>query len=290
MIKYQKTKTIACRDNDKSANAISGNFVYGCKDNNVQSFCAYCYVNRFTRNKVYINTNTDEILEQCDLWVQNKPLIKTPDQVHPNLYLVDIGCSTDVNQYYNKYDWIYVFDWFKNHPRLGATFATKWVNTKLLQYESDSLRVRMSLMPESLRVKLEHGTSPIDKRIKFLNDLSNNFETHINLSPIVYYDGWLQDYEVLFQDIEKNTSNEFKQQMKAECIFLTSNEFLHNKNIERGLLEAESLLWRPEIQESKISQYGGDNVRYEHIFKNQLIKQFKELYEKYFRNTIRYIF
>jgi hypothetical protein len=28
----------------------------------------------------------------------------------------------------------YVFDYFKKHPKLAATFATKWVNTKLLDY------------------------------------------------------------------------------------------------------------------------------------------------------------
>lgn len=291
-LKYQKTKTVRCRDDFKSSNAISGNFVYGCKNNDNQSFCAYCYVNRNTRDFVYVNTNTDELLEQCDLWVKDKPLIKIPDQVHPTLYMIDIGCSTDVNQYWNKYNWIYVFDWFKNHPRLGATFATKWVNTKLLDYEPNKkIRVRMSLMPESLRQKVEKGTSPILNRIKFLNDLvKSNYDTHINLSPIIYYDGWLQDYEKLFQDIEKHTQINFKQQMFAECIFLTHNEKLHLINSNRDLKDAEELLWRSDIQEAKVSQYGGNNVRYQWQFKNELIEQFTELYESYFGKTIRYIF
>jgi DNA repair photolyase len=56
-----------------------------------------------------------------------------------------------------------VFD-FKKHPKLAATFATKWVNTKLLDYVPENkIRVRMSLMPEKMRAILENGTSPIKK-------------------------------------------------------------------------------------------------------------------------------
>jgi hypothetical protein len=54
-------------------------------------------------------------------------------------------------------------DYFK-HPKLAATFATKWVNTKLLDYVPENkIRVRMSLMPEKMRAILENGTSPIIK-------------------------------------------------------------------------------------------------------------------------------
>jgi DNA repair photolyase len=58
-----------------------------------------------------------------------------------------------------------VFDYFKKHPKLAATFATKWVNTKLLDYVPENkIRVRMSLMPEKMRAILENGTSPIIKK------------------------------------------------------------------------------------------------------------------------------
>jgi DNA repair photolyase len=57
-----------------------------------------------------------------------------------------------------------VFDYFKKHPKLAATFA-KWVNTKLLDYVPENkIRVRMSLMPEKMRAILENGTSPIIKK------------------------------------------------------------------------------------------------------------------------------
>jgi hypothetical protein len=50
-------------------------------------------------------------------------------------------------------------------------------------------------------------------------------------------------------------------------------------------------MWVPSIQEEKISQYGGNNVRYKHQFKSELIKRFKEVFVKHFdEEQIRYIF
>jgi DNA repair photolyase len=47
----------------------------------------------------------------------------------------------------------------------SSYFATKWVNTKLLDYVPENkIRVRMSLMPEKMRAILENGTSPIIKK------------------------------------------------------------------------------------------------------------------------------
>jgi spore photoproduct lyase len=79
-----------------------------------------------------------------------------------------------------------VFDYFKKHPKLAATFATKWVNTKLLDYVPENkIRVRMSLMPEK-RAILENGTSH-NKRVQFLEKLFQaGYSTHINFSPIIY--------------------------------------------------------------------------------------------------------
>jgi spore photoproduct lyase len=56
-------------------------------------------------------------------------------------------------------------------------------------------------------------------------------------------------------------------------------------------ITGEDLIWRPDIQESKISQYGGENLRYQHTLKAEYIKEFTKLHNKIIPwNTIRYIF
>ena len=53
----------------------------------------------------------------------------------------------------------------------------------------------------------------------------------------------------------------------------------------------EKDLWVPGKQEAKISQYGGENVRYKLGLKSEYIEQFKELHNSNVPwNKIRYIF
>ena len=78
--------------------------------------------------------------------------------------------------------------------------------------------------------------------------------------------------------------------VKAEVIFLTHNEKRHLYNLENNI-PGEELMWTPEIQEVKTSQYGGKNVRYRYDLKAEYIKDFINLHDKIIPwNTIRYIF
>ena len=53
----------------------------------------------------------------------------------------------------------------------------------------------------------------------------------------------------------------------------------------------EKELWTPNIQETKVSQYGGKNVRYNYQLKREYIKDFVDLHDKIIPwNKIRYIF
>jgi len=49
--------------------------------------------------------------------------------------------------------------------------------------------------------------------------------------------------------------------LKAEIIFLTHNEALHEVNL-RWHPKAEEWLWRPDLQQKKLSQNGMWNLRY----------------------------
>lgn len=286
-IKHQKTKTVQCKVNGRSANITTANFILGCEAGCSKS---YCYVARWNRPKIYINTNYQDILDSCDQWVNKQIWPKVPDQTDDVYYTADIGCSTDVSYYWNKYGWLKVFDWFKDHPKLKATFATKFVNNKLLEYNPEyKVRIRFSMMPQIMSDILEPNTAKIHSRIKAVDRfIEAGYDVHINLSPIVVYNEWLEDYKELFQNISGGIRNIDK--VKFECIFLTHNKELH----ERNLLiypESETVLWKPEIQEDKKSQYGGDNIRYQWQLKNIFINEFKSVFSQYFDiGKIRYIF
>ena len=280
-IKHQITKTLVTRDNTRSSDAIAPNFIYGCLGGCMNS---YCYVGRFNNDKVYINDNLDQILNSINKWTDNKIFPKVPNQIDDIYYCIDIGCSTDVPLHGKFYDWQKVFDYFNEHPKLKSTFATKYP-TKFKDYNlvKDKHRIRISLMPQKISSILEPNTDKIIDRINMIPILQEKMEVHINFSPIVYYDTWLEDYEQLFQELYCRDIS-----VKCECIFLTYNE---NQAISQTDNEIKSLLYNPKIQESKNSQYAADNLRYEWQLKNELISQFKQLYSNYFPiENIRYIF
>ena len=85
-------------------------------------------------------------------------------------------------------------------------------------------------MPESMRYKHEPNTSTILERIKAIDIfIEAGYDVHINFSPIIVTDTWLQDYEELFNLVNNNVVN--KNVVFAECIFLTHNvKKTHNKS------------------------------------------------------------
>jgi spore photoproduct lyase len=114
------------------------------------------------------------------------------------------------------------------------------------------------------------------------------YEVHINFSPVVITDTWLDDYRDLFMLVDEHVTN--KDKVKCEVIFLTHNEKKHNYNLANDI-SGEDMLWRPEIQENKISGNGELNIRYQHKLKSEYIYQFKALHGIILPwNTIRYIF
>ena len=173
-----------------------------------------------------------------------------------------------------------------------GTAATKYVNKKLLDYNANrKVRIRFSIMPQVLADKLEPNTSKIIDRIKAVNDFYEaGYDVHLNYSPIIMYDDFVKDYTNLFQLVDSIVDSSIKDKVKAECIFLTHNKDMHKHNIDNNT-KGEDLLWNPELQEDKTSQYGGKNIRYNRFYKEKYIKTFRHmLNENISWQKIRYIF
>jgi spore photoproduct lyase len=278
----QSTKTLKTRDNGRSSDAISPNFIYGCLGGCMKS---YCYVGRYNHDKVYVNTNVFNILSSVNNWVHYQEWPKKPNQCDDKYYVIDIGCSTDVPLMSKHYNWQKVFDYFNIYDMAKSTFATKYP-TKFLPNNYDLTpgkhRIRVSLMPQIYSDILEPGTDKIVDRIAEIPKLQQVMEVHINFSPIIYTDGWLGEYRKLFQQLKDAGVD-----VKCECIFLTHNIQQHQRNSEI----VQDLIWRPDIQESKDSQYAPDNIRYKHTLKKEMVKDFVSLYSEFFNpSNIRYIF
>lgn len=278
----QKTKTLVTRDNGRSSDAISPNFIYGCLGGCMKS---YCYVGRYNHDKVYINENVEDIFKSIEKWADGQQWPKVPNQCDPKYYVIDIGCSTDVALMSKHYEWERVFAYFNAAPGLKSTFATKYptmFDVDKYELTPGKHRIRVSLMPQKYSDVLEPGTDKISDRIDCIANLQTVMEVHINFSPIIYTQDWIDEYRKLFEQLKFMGIN-----VKCECIFLTYNVIQH----ERNAPVIDQMLWRPDIQETKDSQYAPDNIRYERNLKKRMVEKFTELYSEYFDPAnIRYIF
>jgi spore photoproduct lyase len=216
--------------------------------------------------------------------------VEKPNQTHDKYITYDIACNEDFALHAKYHNWQFIFQFFVDHPIAMATLATKIIPTKFLEFNpKGKVRIRFSLMPQYLSTILEPNTPKIIDRIKAIDTfIEAGYDVHINFSPVVIYGGWLNDYEKLFKLVNENVKN--KDIVKSEVIFLTHNEKKHNDNLKNKTLR-EDLLWNPSVQEEKISQYGGKNIRYKSYLKKKYINHFKKLHSKIIPwNTIRYIF
>jgi len=284
MIKKINRKSMLIRPSGRSTDFISPSFGYGCLYN-----CSYCYMKRHNHTGLSISKNTNDILTEINnhAWFAS---VDKPNQTHHQYVTYDLSCNEDFALHAKYHEWERIFQFFKEHPIAMGSLATKYVNPNLTKFNPEGkIRIRFSLMPQNISDELEPNTSKIIDRIKAIDAfIDAGYDVHINFSPVVVYNNWLQDYEDLFDYV--NTYVDYKDIVKCEVIFLTHNASKHHYNLNNKL-SGEHLLWKPEIQEFKISQYGGENIRYNHKLKAEFINQWIELHNKIIPwNTIRYIF
>ena len=287
-MKTQKVirKSLDIKESGRSTDFISPSFIYECGLS-----CSYCYVKRHNNTTITIARNNGDILTAINNHVTWLPT-KEANQTHSKYYTYDIGCNSDIAFHRKQLDWKYIFDFFKTHDKAYASFATKVIPTDFLKYNpKNKVRIRFSLMPQHFSNILEPNTSKILDRIIAINAfIEAGYDVHINYSPVIIYKNWLEDYKLLFNLVNSYIKKEYKPKVKAEVIFLTHNENKHYTNLQNNV-KGEFLLWNPKIQEDKVSNYGGKNIRYKKGFKSYYISQFIKLHKEIINwNTIRYIF
>lgn len=286
MINFVNRKSMLIRYSGRSSDYITPSFGYGCLLN-----CSYCYMKRHLEKGLSISNNYNDILTAINNHAYFDTIEK-PNQTDEQFITYDFACNEDFALHLKYHNWKEIFNFFKEHPIAKGTIATKIIPKELLNYNPNKkIRIRFSLMPQIYSTLLEPNTPLIIDRIKAINTfIEAGYDIHINFSPVIVDKDWLLYYEELFNLVNNNVKEEYKKDVKCEVIFLTHNEQKHLFNLKNNL-HGEELLWKPELQENKISTYGGKNLRYKFQLKEKYIEEFKQLHNKIIPwNTIRYIF
>ena len=283
-------KSLSCLPYERSCDFVAPSHANGCS-----LACAYCYVGRRkgSANPITTFVNIEQICGFMERHARRQGDKRTPTQADPNLWTYELGtnsdCSVDALLSDNIKDLIALF---RRIPNAKGTFATKYVNRDMLAYDPQGkTRCRFSLMPPAIAKILDVRTSKISDRIAAIDDfVLAGYEVNVNFAPVVVYDGWLDAYAELFTMLDDGIGERAKSQLVAEVAFLTHNEELHEVNLGWHP-KGEDILWRPDIQEAKISGTGGRNVRYKVGMKRQWVAQFTDLlHQKLPYCAIRYAF
>jgi spore photoproduct lyase family protein len=273
-------KTLTVRPNGRSADFIAPSHANGCA-----MACVYCYVPRRKgfSNPVTTFTNIEQISAAIAKHAAKQGMKLEPNQCDPDLWVYDLGensdCSVDAMISDNVRDLV---DLFGALPNAKASFATKYVNREMLEWDPQGrTRVRFSLMPAETAKLVDIRTSPVPERIAAIDDfVEAGYEVHVNFSPVIIEDGWQEKWAELLQQLDASISPAAKAQLACEIIFLTHNRALHEVNTGWHP-KAEQVLWRPDLQEAKVSQNGQANVRYRFDDKQQYLREFRQLVERY---------
>ena len=274
----------------------SADFIAPSQANGCAMACGYCYVGR---RKGYANpittfVNAGEIMAAVERHGAKRGFKFEPTQADDDLWVYELGTNSDLSVDAavsgNVKDLVGLF---RGLPNAKATFATKFVNRDLLDYEPErKTRLRFSLMPPGISKLVDVRTSPVWRRLSAIDDfVEAGYEVNVNFGPVIFKDGWLEDYAELFGMLDAALSPASKAQLAAEVIFLTHTQELHEVNLGWHP-EGEKVLWRPDVQEHKTSQASGERVlRYERNLKRGLVREFRALLsEKMPYCKVRYAF
>lgn len=269
-------KGLTSRPNGRSAHFIAPSSSNGCA-----MACAYCYVPRRKgyANPITLFVNTEAVGRAIRRHAAAQGPLPAPDQIDDRFWVYDIGENGDLSVDALACDSVRdLVGLFRDIPNAKASFATKFVNRDLLAYAPEGkTRIRFSLMPERIARVVDVRTSPMAERIAAIDAfVAAGYEVHVNFSPVILYEGWEEDWRALFRALDAGIGPAARAQLKAEIIFLTHNAALHDVNL-RWHPKAEALLWRPDIQETKRSEGGMENLRYRSGWKGRWLARFKAL-------------
>jgi len=269
-------KSPRIRPNGRSSDFIAPSLANGCAMS-----CAYCYVPRRKgfANPISVFANAEQITRALERHVARQGVKATPNQCDPHAWVYDIGensdCSVDHAVSDNVADLVALF---RDLPAAKASFATKYVNRDLLALDPRGrTRVRFSLMPHAMSRLVDVRTSPVAERIAAIDDfVSAGYEVPGGLRPL--------------QPLADAPGSPPCHTGGDRCAHRPRS--VHTRRVNLGWHpKAEDVLWRPDLQEQKISQTGGLNVRYRTGKKGRMVQAFRDLVaERLPECEIRYAF
>jgi len=186
--------------------------------------CTYCTIQTFYRDKVTIDANLKEKLENINL---------EPD----HLYHIGTGQSSDALVWGNRNGILDdLMDFTRQHPNVLLEFKTKSDNISYFLENEIPLNIvcSWSLNPQIIIDNEEHYTASLERRLASARTVADKgIKVSFHFHPIIYYDNWNAAYSQIAEMILQQFSPE-------EILFISFGSVTFIKPVikkirERGL-------------------------------------------------------
>lgn len=198
-------------------NHKTSDFLVPYTSSGCSAMCLYCYLvcnfNKCSYLRIFVNR--EQMLEK---------LVKTACKSEKDLTF-EIGSNSDLvleNTISRNLEWTIAN--FGTINKGFITFPTKFdmVAPLLDLNHNGRVIIRMSVNPAEIIRRVEYGTSPLDKRIRALNDVCEaGYRVGLIIAPVVLLDGWEKMYKELLDRLYEGLSAKVKGTMFMEIIFMT---------------------------------------------------------------------
>ena len=188
------------------------------------AMCLYCYLvcnyNKCAYLRIFVNR--EEMLEK---------IIKVSNESKEEL-VFEIGSNSDLileNTITKNLRW--TIENFQRAEKGYITFPTKFdMVDDILDVEGkERVIIRMSFNPKEIIQKIEMGTSSLENRVKAINKLAKaGYKVGILIAPVIFVENWKNLYKELIIYLKEKLSDEVKNTLFFEVIFMTYS-YIHRK-------------------------------------------------------------
>ena len=188
------------------------------------AMCLYCYLvcnyNKCAYLRIFVNR--EEMLEK---------IIKVSNESKEEL-VFEIGSNSDLileNTITKNLRW--TIENFQRVEKGYITFPTKFdMVDDILDVEGkERVIIRMSFNPKEIIQKIEMGTSSLENRVKAINKLAKaGYKVGILIAPVIFVENWKNLYKELIIYLKEKLSDEVKNTLFFEVIFMTYS-YVHRK-------------------------------------------------------------
>ena len=276
-----RNTALTIRPSGRAVDFVTPHFVRGCLG---ACRLAYCHINEGQGDGIEVSGNTEEILQAIHRHAMAQPWPRLANRSDDRYYTYDFAPATDLALHYDRQDWARVIRFFSEHPRAKGAFSMKYLREDLwtkLRIDNGKVRVRMSLLPEPARKLLEPTAPSVTERLAAIPLLQQaGYEVDLNFSPLICYEGWLDDYAALFTQINSVLADADKGAIRYEATLLSHHPKRRLRNLDQGRDAAEQLLFNSGIQELVGAGAPHEIIRYRYELRRGILRQWRELHDR----------